>query len=507
MKTTLVLLTAVLSLASFPSISGELGALTKKEPITIHGSAGASFNFNTSNESFITRPPVEWNLYGNYTMQILGMDLPFSFMINQYSQTYTHPFTQFGITPVYKWAKVHIGTSNIQLFRLSPAGNGFKGIGVELTPGKLRFSSFYGRLNMTGNDDTTGAIYNKPEYSGIGYGAKLGIGNVDNYLDLSYFHAHEPSSSFGNSFMLSAYEVTGIDYKVKISSHLSMTGSVAVSGSAKTGQGSGNRQSPAGKPPSKYKGIFSTYQSGNIPAWALESAFSLDLERFRAVISYRKVQDGFKDPGGLNSFESGERISMENRLSLAKGLININTDFTRQSNDQNTELAGVLNIVAGKNNRIITGNLNIRRLYDRHPLTGPVNRNRNISVSVSYERVATEKPSRFSLTASYNRLDQPDFSTSSFGATLSAGTPLLKNKKLNLNGTLGYVYNNTPVDPKGNITLTVNASYLADNNRSFNFFLNYMGIPSDTRYRSTDYATYKTTTQSLSVGITYTIGF
>jgi hypothetical protein len=507
MKITLVLLTITFSLASFPVISGELGALAKKEPIIVHGSAGASFSFSTSNEPFNTRPPFEWNLYGNYTMQILGTDLPFSFKINRYSQNYTHPFTQFGITPAYKWVKVHLGISNIRLSQLSSAGQRFKGIGVELTPDKLHFSAFYGKVSNARNDDTVSGLYERQEYSGIGYGAKLGFGNADNYLDLSYFHAHNPSSSSGNSCMLSAYEVTGIDFKVKISNHLSITGSAAVSGSARAEQGPGNGQSPAGKPPSKYKGIFSTYQSGNIPAWALESAFSLDLERFRAVISYRKVQDGFKDPGDLYSFESGERISMENRISLAKGLININTDFTRQSNDQNTELAGVLNIVAGKNNRTITGNINIRRLYERHPMTGPVNRNRNISASISYDWVVTEKPSRFSLTASYNQVDQPDLSTSSFGATLSAGTPLLQNKKLNLNGTLGYVYNNTPVDSKGNITLTVNASYLAENNRSFSFFVNYMGIPSDTRYRNTDYAAYKTTTHSLSVGITYTIGF
>ena len=507
MKAVFVLFAGILLFLPFPVISGELSALTKKEPVIIHGSTGASLNFHTSNETFAVLPPFDWNLYGNYSLQIYGIDLPFSFAIDPFSQSHTHPFTHFGITPAYKWAKVHLGISNIQLSEVFAAGHDFKGIGIELTPGKFRFSAFYGRLNLAGINDTSGNPFERQKYSGVGYGAKLGYGSFDNYIDLSYFHGMDDRLSFiDKSLNPFINEVIGMDFKVKLLKAASLTGNFAISGSTKDKPVECDPKSSC-KTPSGSRGIFSTYNSSNIPAWALESAFSIDLKNFRSVLSYRNVRPDFKSLGTPGVLNNGQTISLSSGFSFARGKLNINTLIQQQSNDENKESAGDLNAFFNTDNMTFSGNLNIRRLNTKDLFTGEAIQNKDLSASLNYNWLLTQKQTNFSLAASYNQFVQSGSSVSSLGATMGAGTYLLKSRALNLNGTIGYTVNKTnPGDSKGNITFSGNAGYQYGL-KSFTFFINYSVTPHDIRYSNFDYIPYKTTTQNLTAGISYAIRF
>src|SRR5690606_41685729 len=55
--------------------------------------------------------------------------------------------SQFGISPSYKWIKLHLGYRNISFSPLVFDGQSFMGTGIELTPKNLYFGAFYGRLN------------------------------------------------------------------------------------------------------------------------------------------------------------------------------------------------------------------------------------------------------------------------------------------------------------------------------------------------------------------------
>jgi hypothetical protein len=508
MKALLVLFAGIFLLLPYSVISGELSMLTKKEPVILHGTTGVSLNFHTSNESFAFRPPFNWNLYGNYSLQIYGIDLPFSFAIDQFSQSHTHPFTHFGITPSYKWAKVHLGISNIQLSEGSASGHGFNGVGIELTPDKLRFSAFYGHLNLAGIEDTSSNPFERPGYSGIGYGAKLGFGTSENYIDLSYFHGRDDRLSFiGNSQNPFENEVIGMEFNVKLLKVASLTGSFAISGSSNDQPVDENDPNSSGKTHSKSRVIFSTYNSSNIPAWALESAFSLDLKNFRSLLSYRNIRSDFRSmgtPGGLND---GQTISLASGFSFVQGKLNINTLIIQQRIDEKKESAGDLNAIYVTDNMTVNGNFNIRRFNIKDLFTGEAIQNKNLSASLNYNWLLTQKQTNFSIAASYDRFVQYGSSVSSLGATLGAGTYLLKTKTLNLNGTIGYIYNkNNPGDSKGNITFSGNAGYQRGL-KSFSFFINYSVIPHDTRYSAFDYMPYKTTTHNLTAGISYAIHF
>jgi hypothetical protein len=88
-----------------------------------------------------------------------------------------------------------LGYRNIQFSPVTFDGQSFRGAGLELNPGKLRFAGFYGKLNRKVNEDTTSGQFMVPRFSRIGYGAKIGVGTSANYFDLIYFHAKDDSSS------------------------------------------------------------------------------------------------------------------------------------------------------------------------------------------------------------------------------------------------------------------------------------------------------------------------
>ena len=98
--------------ATGPALQAQdLAHLGGKKPSSISGNIGGGLNFYNSNQPAFAyvQDPFTWNLYGNFTAAIYSVALPFSFIVNQYSRSYTSPFTQFGISPTYKWAKLHLG--------------------------------------------------------------------------------------------------------------------------------------------------------------------------------------------------------------------------------------------------------------------------------------------------------------------------------------------------------------------------------------------------------------
>ena len=482
-RTARVILTGFLLYTPFYIFSQDMSSISKEQPAVIHGNSGASFTFNTSNESTSTPPPYEWNLFGDYTMKIYGIELPFSFVINQYSETYSHPFTQFGIHPSYKWATLHFGYSSMQLSPLSSSGHSFNGLGVELTPGKFRFSAFYGHLRSAANDPDSGQNPT-PAFSGNGYGLKLGIGTQDNYFNVTYFHAQGNASSSENT-------VIGADFKCKILKVASFLTNLALSGS--------NLRKDEGL---THRALLHNY------SWAIESEFSLALKNFITSISYRYVQPGFKMFGDPYTLNDGQIISLVSALSVARGNININSNINLGNNAMNTEYSGEINVEAKQKNNTISGDLIYYRIDDKKTFTMEDQQNNNLTVSLTYTRQFAEKSLRVSINSAYNQFAQYGTTGSSLGATLASEANLLKNKNLLLNGSIGYVYiNNHPGESKGNILASFKAGYKVNQNTTFNFFVDYRVTPVYRINHIEDYIAGRTTTNTLSLGISFTRSF
>lgn len=154
------------------------------------------------------RSPFLYIFNGNAELNIYGVQLPFSVTISDQERDIRQPFNQFGISPKYKWAQVHLGYRNVTFSPYTLAGYTMLGAGFELTPGKLRLGFMYGRLNKATAIDTATGVVKPYSFSRKGYAAKVGYGTDANNFELSYFSARDDSNSVNKDIPDSLRTVT-----------------------------------------------------------------------------------------------------------------------------------------------------------------------------------------------------------------------------------------------------------------------------------------------------------
>lgn len=147
------------------------------------------------------RSPFSWSISGSPTLKIGDMSFPFSFSFRNQKFGYGTPFNKIGVSPYYKWAKLHIGYRSMRFSNYSMSGRTFLGVGAEIKPGKFRASAFTGTLrNPLAQRDTV--VYGTvliPTYKRKAYGFKVGYGSTKNYFDLIYFKAKDDITSIPTS--------------------------------------------------------------------------------------------------------------------------------------------------------------------------------------------------------------------------------------------------------------------------------------------------------------------
>lgn len=198
MKQKQKLLLAVLLFAYSFSMaqSFDVEQLPKAKKFDWSGSIGATATGYTASGIPDRSNPFTWSLNANVNARIMEvLDLPFSITVGKYQTQFTKPYLQFGISPRYKWATVHVGSSNMTFNPYTLSGYSFVGVGTELTPGNFRFAAMYGRMNKAVEIDTSEGSTKIPSFKRMGYGAKIGYGTADNFIDLIYFHAKDDANS------------------------------------------------------------------------------------------------------------------------------------------------------------------------------------------------------------------------------------------------------------------------------------------------------------------------
>src|SRR4051794_27813508 len=516
----------------------------KKGPFTITGGINTSGTFYTSNEndSIKTRPHYAWNIYGGFTPKVNKFSFPFSFVINDYSKNNKSPYIQMGISPTYRWAKLHLGTRYMRFSPLIYEGQSFTGAGIELNPKRFRFAAFYGRLNKAISVDTVQK--NIPKYSRKAYGVKAGYGSASNFIDLIYFHAKDDSTSVyfkNNDTVIHPQEnaVLGTDFKLTFFKKLLLTGDIAVSGW--TPNLSADSITPD---TTKYKDLvnfvsnFMTVNISSLASFAGQSSLSYYSRFFNASFYYRRVQPNFNSLGTPYLINDIELFSLTDNFSVAKGRLNINTGISQQHNNLdkklNTELrtwsgnigvnailskhlnlnlnyfrynqnqkvlvdttlndsarlqqsisqfgaTATYNLTKGGKLHFISGSLNLSSLDNKNVYLAPLTNSNNLSSSIGYTLGFIKKSYTFSVNGLYNRYKQESSNYRSYGANIGSAISLLKEKNLNVQGSVGYFYNSfilpdSTKNNNNNITYSLNAGYTAKRH-SFNLFFNYLYTP------------------------------
>ena len=136
----------VITLLCCPEFSVGQTIDTKAKPFQISGVLGGSMSYNHMSGISQRRQPYGYRLFGSVNIKLYGWSFPFSVAISQQGSSFSQPFSLYGVSPQYKWVKLHVGYRNMRFSEFTLGGVTFLGGGVELTPKKFRFSAMYGRL-------------------------------------------------------------------------------------------------------------------------------------------------------------------------------------------------------------------------------------------------------------------------------------------------------------------------------------------------------------------------
>ena len=240
--------------------------------------------------------PLGYSININLTPRIYNLSLPFNITINQQQTRFTQPFSRFGISPKYKWVTLHGGHRNLYFSDFTLSGVTFLGGGIELNPGKFRFSAMYGQFRPA--VDEANNIFQLPKFQRKGYSAKIGFGSVNNYLDLVYLQVEDDPSSLSVSDSLTSLLEKKSNTAVGIKSHLSFFKRKVywdIDGGLSTV--TENVNAPTTE---EINALAPSFVNANISTHAnIAGTTSLGFRRAKSSysIEYRYVQDGYESLG------------------------------------------------------------------------------------------------------------------------------------------------------------------------------------------------------------------
>ncbi len=174
----------------------------KKNKTSFHGNLSATTIFYHTNGLTQRKPSFSYILGGNFTLSLKGFIFPFSFTYSDQNKSFRQPFNHYGVSPQWKWIKIHLGYRNINFSKYVLGGHTILGAGLELTPGLFRFGVVYGRIQRKTNQASS--IYNPisdtiTSFTRKMISFKVGIGNRNNYFDFIVLRAADDSTSINPS--------------------------------------------------------------------------------------------------------------------------------------------------------------------------------------------------------------------------------------------------------------------------------------------------------------------
>ena len=166
--------------------------------LEIKGSLSASAIFFDVDGRKSSRQPFTWLLRGTPIFYVYGIAIPVNIVVSEQERDFRQPFNRFGISPTYKWVKLYAGYQNLTYSSYSLAGHAITGAGIEMTPGKWRFSYMHGQLLRAVNsplhvEDQDFRV--QPSFRRMGDALKLGYGTQTNFIDVAILKARDIGSS------------------------------------------------------------------------------------------------------------------------------------------------------------------------------------------------------------------------------------------------------------------------------------------------------------------------
>ncbi|HTR31790.1 MAG TPA: hypothetical protein VMH27_21100 [Puia sp.] len=549
----------------------DLSKIGKAKPFSISGNIGGGVSLYHSNENQSTQPPFAWNLYANFTPTVYNFSFPFSFVLTQYSRSYTTPFAQFGVSPTYKWIKLDLGYRTINMSPLVFGGQSFLGAGLELNPGIFRFAAFYGSLNKAVGEDTTSGHLAQPQYGRKGYGVKIGVGNDANHFDLLYFHAHDDSGSIKlitDTAVIRPQDnsVIGASFKLSFLHHrITWTGDLAASALTRDLAAAKVNRDTLTNGFDKLASHLIDYRNSTVVSFAGQTLITVLLKSFNTTFGYRRVQPDFSSLGVPYMLNDMQTFQLNAGLILDKGKVNLNGNLNDQQTGVSGKEASKLNTFSGSLNlgAMLSTHANLSAaistvaisqadgtthisdtaresqqvytasvtpsftfgsasilsslslsftwslLKDNNPFTAPTDQSNTLTGLVSYTCSFPQQSWSLNGSILTNRYAQDTNVYTSIGFNLGGGAQLLKKKNLGFQVTAGYLLNHYSLSAvSNNITGSANIHYSIPKHHSFSAYFSIVTTPPTSNYINLQQKVpYAVSTTNVAGGLSYNYSF
>ena len=311
----------------------DLSQLKKQESFAINGSLSATSNLYNISGKTSNRDPFTYLMAGNVDVSVYGFHLPFSFMYGGQNLSYAQPFNRFGISPQYKWIKVHLGYRSMNYSSYTLAGHTFLGAGVEMNPGKFRFSGVYGRFKQKTIPNTANPIDTLYTPTRKGYSLKVGVGSQNNYFDLIFQKIADDSLSVNLSKgaklkELQSNTVLGTHFRFKIAKSLVWETEGAISLLTKN---MADKLLPQidNSLLQKLSDTFNLNASSEYStAWNSSLMFTAKL--YSIGLQYRRISPNFQSFGAYYFNTDIENYTLNGKFSAFKRKLNVNSNIGLQ---------------------------------------------------------------------------------------------------------------------------------------------------------------------------------
>lgn len=299
-------------------------------PFSLTGTYGLSLRSYSTDGETERQTPLSSTVYANVTAQVYSITIPFSFILNNLDD-FSHPFhkeyfrgmlsnqrnrlSRLGISPYYKWIKVHAGHRYMNFSNYTLSNHNFFGAGVELTPGKFRFAAMGGRLAKAEPVDLALDRPNLPVYRRTGWGFKAGYGSNTDFIDLILFNAKDDAGSLEiplteeSNIQPEENLVLAIKGKKSITRHLHLDFEVARSGHSRNNKDA--RVERAGGLSLDYNNPLFRRRTSTSYGNAATANLSYQLGKIQVGAGYQRIDPQFRTFGAYFFNEDLENYTIQ----------------------------------------------------------------------------------------------------------------------------------------------------------------------------------------------------
>lgn len=316
--------------------SQDIEAIATQKPFEVSGTFTLFSSYYNVNGIDPRRKDFTWYITGSPNFKIYGVDIPFSLTVSEQERSFRQPFNQFLISPSYKWAKLHLGYTNLTWSPFTWAGQTAFGAGVELNPKKFRFGFLYGRLNRSVEEDLTSLEAQTPAFKRMGFSTRIGYGTETTHIDLIYLKGKDDVNSLNTiptkTEVLPAENlVLGLSSKVKFTEKLFWNADVAASAYTRD-----VRAIPfTNDEPGFVKSFGSLLLTNSSTQFykAYQSDVSYVEKKFKIKVKYKRVEPDFKSMGAYYFQTDIENITLEPSINITKYKLRFNSSIGRQKDN------------------------------------------------------------------------------------------------------------------------------------------------------------------------------